>query len=384
MSAEQGPGRPGPAGAPVGVPESPPITAPVSVGIVGAGLIGTSIGLALSAVGVDVLLRDEDDEQVRLAVALGGGRPWPAGEAVEHAVLAVPPHAVAAVLLDLQEAGLAEHASDVASVKCTPVAEAAALGCDLADFCPAHPIAGRERGGAAAARVDLFRDRTWVLCPTGSTSPRAEQAAEFVARTCGGVPVRTTPSQHDAAMALLSHVPQVAASLLAGLSSPLTDDDFQLAGSGFRDTTRLAESDPALWASILEGNRAPVADGLDRLATALGALSAVLREGSPEAVSAAVRESFGAGGAVRRRLPTKVGRALPEWTWVGVVVPDRPGQLAALFHEVGAWGVNIEDVRVEHSREAARGVVELAVEPAAAATLLSRFVGAGWTAYRRD
>ncbi len=357
---------------------------PARVGIIGAGLIGASIGLALSAAGVDVLLRDADPEQLRLARALGGGRAWPVGETVDHAVLAVPPHAVADVLLQVQKAGEATTCSDVASVKVTPVAEAAALGCDLADFCPAHPIAGRERGGAAAARVDLFRDRTWVLCPTDETSEAARAAAEAVARACGAVAVRTTPDQHDGAMALLSHVPQVTASLLAGLTGVLGDDDFQLAGQGFRDTTRLADSDPALWASILEGNRQPVADGLDRLSSALAALAGVLRTGSPEAVGRAVRDSLGAGGSARRRLPTKVGQPLPEWTWVGVVVSDRAGQLAALFDAVGRWGVNIEDVRVEHSREAPRGILELAVAPSVAAGLLSRLGQAGWTAYRRD
>lgn len=359
------------------------MTPPGRVGVVGAGLIGGSVALALAAQGVEVLLRDEDHEQVRLIEALGGGRLW-GDERVDHAVLAVPPHAVAGVLLDLQKADAAPTTSDVASVKTTPVAEAAALGCDLTTFCPAHPIAGRERGGAASARVDLFRDRTWVLCPTSETGDEARAAAEAVARACGAVPISATPEQHDAAMALLSHVPQVAASLLAGLSTPLSDGEFQLAGQGFRDMTRLAESDPALWASILEGNREPVADGLDRLASAMAALAAVLRDGGPDAIGAAVRESFGAGGAVRRRLPTKVGQARPEWTWVGVVTPDRPGQLAALFHAVGKWGVNIEDVRVEHSREAPRGVTELAVAPEVAATLLERLTVAGWTAYRRD
>src|SRR3954466_12242363 len=86
---------------------------PTRVGIVGAGLIGASIGLALSAAGVDVLLRDADPEQLRLAEALGGGRPWPTGETVDHAVLAVPPHAVADVLLQVQKAGEATTCSDV-------------------------------------------------------------------------------------------------------------------------------------------------------------------------------------------------------------------------------------------------------------------------------
>jgi prephenate dehydrogenase len=354
------------------------------VGVVGAGLIGASVGLALSAAGVDVLLRDSDPEQLRLALALGAGRTWPAGERVDHAVLAVPPHAVAGALAQLQAAGEAETSSDVASVKCTPVAEAAELRCDLRSFCPAHPIAGRERGGAAAARPDLFRDRSWVLCPTEETGRTAREAAERVAVLCGAVPIQATPAQHDAAMAVLSHVPQVTASLLAGLSDRLSDDDLTLAGQGFRDTTRLADSDPGLWASILEGNRQHVADGLTRLSDALGALAGVLRTGGPDAVGMAVQTAFGAGSAARRRLPTKVGQPQPEWSWVGVVVPDRPGQFGALFEAVGDWEVNIEDVRVEHSRQAPRGILELAVARSVAPRLLERLADAGWTAYRRD
>src|SRR3954471_15625788 len=118
--------------------------------------------MALTAAGVDVLLRDRDLEQARVAAARRAGRLWQDGERVEHAVIAVPPHSVARVLRIVQRGGYAQTTSDVSSVKAQIVAEATVLGCDLTAFCPAHPIAGRERGGAVSAQVELFRDRTWA------------------------------------------------------------------------------------------------------------------------------------------------------------------------------------------------------------------------------
>ena len=187
----------------------------MKVGIVGVGLIGASIGLALTSAGVDVLLRDLDPEQATLAVARRAGRPWPADERVDHAVIAVPPHAVAEVLADLQRSGVTDTTSDVASVKAQVVAEAGALGCDLATFCPAHPIAGRERGGAVSAQADLFRDRTWALCPVPQTGAAAKAAAAGIAKLCGASVVALEPYRHDEVMARLSHLPQVVASALA-------------------------------------------------------------------------------------------------------------------------------------------------------------------------
>ncbi len=356
-----------------------------TVGIVGAGLIGTSIGMALTAAGVDVVLRDRDPDQARVAVARRAGRLWPEGERVRHAVLAVPPHAVAEVLAALQRAGAAGTCSDVASVKAQIVSEARELGCDLTTFCPAHPIAGRERGGAVSAQVDLFRDRSWVVCPVPETGVAARDAAASIAALCGASVSVLDPVRHDELMARLSHLPQVVSSALAAqATSGLQDGELALAGSGLRDTTRLADSDGLLWASILEGNRLPVADGIDRLVGVLVQLAQTLRSGTVDDVTGAVEELLVTGRSGRRKLPAKVGQPEPLWSWVGVVVPDRPGELARLFDLVGAWGVNVEDVRVEHSREQLRGVLELAVQPETAEALAERLQAAGWRAYQRE
>jgi prephenate dehydrogenase len=356
-----------------------------TVGVIGAGLIGTSVGMALTAAGVEVLLRDRDPDQARVAAARRAGRIWQEGERVDHAVIAVPPHAVADVLADLQRSGLARTTSDVASVKEQVVEEARASGCDLSTFCPAHPVAGRERGGAVAAQLDLFRDRSWALCPVPETGPAALHAASLIADLCGASTVTLDPVRHDQLMARLSHLPQVVASALAAEAADgLTDGELLLAGSGLRDTTRLADSDPGLWASILEGNREPVAYGIERLARALDGLATTLRQGDADEVYTAVNALLGAGRLGRLRLPAKVGQAAPVWAWVGVVVPDRAGELARLFDAVSAWSVNVEDVRLDHSHELRQGVAELAVLPELAESLVSLLREAGWRAYQRD
>ena len=356
-----------------------------TVGVVGAGLIGTSIGMALTAAGVDVVLRDRDPEQARVAAARKAGRLWVDGERVDHAVIAVPPHDVARVLRIIQRGGYSATTSDVSSVKGQIVSEAVELGCDLTTFCPAHPIAGRERGGAVSAQVDLFRERTWALCPVPDTGPAANAAARAVALTCGASVIVVDPLRHDEVMARLSHLPQVVASALAAeATGGLSSDELALAGSGLRDTTRLAHSDSRLWASILEGNRHPVAEGIDRLTAALGLLSAKLRNGTAHEVAIAVEALFAAGGLGLSKLPTKAGQPTPDWHWVAVVVPDRPGMLARLFDVVGEWGINIEDVRVEHSQEQAQGLAELAVRLTDLDQLVERLQHAGWRAYQRD
>ena len=356
-----------------------------TVGIVGAGLIGTSIGMALSAAGVDVLLRDQDPEQASLAVARKAGRLWPEGVQVDHAVIAVPPHAVAAVLLDLQRSKAAVSASDTASVKGQVVAEARVLGCDLSAFCPAHPIAGRERGGAISAQIDLFRDSTWALCPTAETGDAARRSSGTIGDICGAWLLVLPPERHDELMAQLSHLPQVVASALAAQAvDGLLSQNLELAGSGLRDTTRLADSDPTLWASILEGNRQPVADSLERLAATLTGLAGTLRAGSVDDVWQEVQRFLLAGRDGRRRLPAKAGQPPPNWGWVGVVVPDRKGELARLLVAVDGWGINVEDVRVEHSLGQLEGTAEIAVNQTVLMSLIERLEDAGWRAYQLE
>ncbi|WP_462186277.1 MULTISPECIES: prephenate dehydrogenase [unclassified Frankia] len=354
------------------------------VGVVGTGLIGTSIGLALSARGIEVLLRDVDEAQVALAEKMGAGRPW-AGERVDHAVVATPLPSVAAQVRALARSGLADTISDAGSVKVRPLVEGVQLGCDLTTWCPAHPIAGRERHGAVSARADLFAERVWAVCPVPHTGSAAVHATVALAFACGATPVRTTPQRHDAAMASVSHVPQIVASALAGVLVGLPERDVPFVGQGFRDTTRLADSDAELWSGIIEGNRGPIAERVRSLGAQLTALAGVLDTGSGDEVTAAVSRLMRCGQAGRALLPRKPGAPAQSWGWVGVVLDDRPGQLAALVGFISQWQINIEDVGpFEHSLDAPAGIVELAVDPTAADELVDRLTLNGWTAYRRS
>lgn len=347
-----------------------------SVAVVGSGLLGTSIGLALQPAGVQVRLTDRDPAQLRLAVDLGAGTPLdPAAPPADLAVLCVPPSAVGPALAAAQRDVLADSYTDVASVKTAPAEAARRLGCDLASYAGGHPMAGRERAGAAAARADLFDGRAWVITPGPTTRPAAVAAATALARSCGAVPVRMTAAQHDDAVAAVSHGPQLLASVLAGSLTDLPPDALGLAGQGLRDLIRIADSEPALWADIAAANAGPLSAVLTELAARLAAVAAAL-QGEPdrEALLAVLR----GGNAGRALLPGKHGGTAPAFAVVSVVVQDRPGQFAQLLGDAGAAGVNVEDLRVEHSPGHPVGLVELSVRPEGAAPLAVALQAAGW------
>jgi prephenate dehydrogenase len=345
--------------------------------VVGTGLIGTSAALALSHRGWQVWLDDDRRPAVDLAVQLGAGQPWEGGVTVDHALLAVPPAAVASTLLRLQRLGLECIFSDTASVKTHALAEVEALGCDMSRYVPGHPIAGRERGGAGQAQADLFVDRVWAVCPTSRTGVNAVAAVENLVRACGARPVHLDAADHDRVMAALSHLPQLVASALASVVVELGPDELALAGSGFRDTTRLAAADPQLWTDILTANGTEVSGALAQLRSRL---DAVLDQGGGLR-PAELRQLLEEGNLGRDRLPDKSGRVSRDWARISVVILDKPGELARLLVAAGEAGVNVEDLRVEHSPEQPVGLIELAIAPAAREVLLATLQAQGWPAH---
>jgi prephenate dehydrogenase len=354
----------------------------VKIAVIGTGLIGTSIALALRKHGASVWLADADPAAARLAADLGAGELLPAAtnDPADVAVIAVPPSAVAPTLASAQARNLARCYTDVASVKQLPVARARAHGCDLTRYVPGHPLAGREKHGPAAARADLFLGRTWALCPLPETSEAAIQAVTDLVRTCGAVPVRTDPAAHDRWVALISHAPHVVAAAMAARLEEAPGEALDLAGQGLRDVTRIAAGDTALWTQILSANAAPVAEVLAAVAADLAEAARVLAEddGSDKAVAALLDR----GQAGVARIPGKHGGAPREFAVVQVVIPDQPGELARLFDATGAAGVNIEDVRIEHSPGLPVGVAELFVRPAEAGVLLDALEAGGWPVRR--
>jgi len=347
------------------------------VRVVGAGLLGTSIGLGLTARGGDVVLDDASPSAVRLAVDYGAGRmPGPA-DRPGLVVVAVPPDVTARVVA----AELAAHPDalvvDVASVKGAPLAQLRADGADLARYLGTHPMAGRELGGAMNARADLFVGRPWVIARHDAVDPARVGTVRDLLDDLGATAVEMGVDEHDAAVALVSHAPQLIASLLAARLVVGTDAAVGIAGGGVRDTTRIASSDPTLWGQILAANAGAVAAVLrplrDELDTVIGALD------DPDAAGArrAVADALAAGNTGVARLPGKHGQA-GRYRNLVVVVDDRPGELARLLTDIGAAGVNMEDLRLEHSPGAQIGFAEVSILPEAEEHLIGELEQRGW------
>ena len=366
---------------------------PKRVLVQGTGLIGTSVALALRDKGTEVWLIDADPATAKLAADLGAGTVVPdlrdAKGIADIAVLAMPPAVVGRELARAQECAVADVYTDVASVKVLPARDARDLGCDLETYVPAHPLAGRERQGPAAAQADLFLGRTWALCPLPETAPGAVDAVTALAIACGADPVVTDPATHDSWVALVSHAPHLVAVAMAARLAPSTvpADALKLAGQGIRDVTRIAAGDSALWTQILTANAGPVAEVVAAVADDLAAAASLLARlpaGTPPTapVAAGVTSLLDRGQAGTGRIPGKHGGKPRNFTVVQVVLADRPGELARLFNAAGAAGVNIEDIRLEHSPGLPVGVAELSVRPDQAGQLLDAMEAGGWPVRR--
>ncbi|MEV1130793.1 prephenate dehydrogenase [Agromyces sp. NPDC049794] len=347
------------------------------VRVVGVGLLGASIGLGLKAKGIDVILADASPTHLAIAVDYGAGRPAEPGDRPQLIVVCVPPDVTADVVAAELDAYPEALVTDVASVKVAVYEDLKARGADLARYIGTHPMAGRERGGPMSGRADLFVGRPWVVVDHGNVSYQNAAAIDDLILDLGATLVELTPEQHDQAVALVSHVPQVVSSLLARRLIEAPHASLNLAGQGLRDVTRIASSDPELWVQILGQNARPVADilrayrdDLDRFVTALEDFEA------PGARRRIAEELFGGNTGVER-LPGKHG-VDRRYASLIVMVDDRPGQLARLFNDVGDAGVNLEDFRLEHSPGAQVGLAEVFVLPEVVERLTDELAARGW------
>lgn len=234
-------------------------------------------------------------------------------------------------------------------------------------------MAGRETSGPAGARADLFIDRPWILTPTPDVHPRRVALVQALVEACGGVLTTMTAEQHDRAVALTSHTPQLLASLMAGLIARAPANDIALSGQGLRDLTRIAGSNPELWDDILSANATEVEQVLEAFSDRLDAVRTALRSG------ASLREMLHVGNAGRTRIPAKHGGPVrDEDVVVSVSIDDRPGALAGLFAAAGDAGISIEDVRIDHMLGRELAIVDLSVRPTVAPDLRALLQAGGW------
>ena len=367
------------------------------VHIIGTGLLGASLGLALSAKGHQVTLEDTSPTAQQLAADLGAGQvlnskttvaeaadPTGATDAASPAahpdivVVATPPDVAARVIASALEDYPNATVTDVASVK-TRLLEAVrelTTGTQLDRYIGCHPMAGRERSGAIAAQSDLFTARPWVICSDEDTP--ADRLGEVIAMAedTGASVLHLDPRIHDAAVAKVSHVPQVVASLVASQLRHAPLEEISLAGQGLRDVTRIAGSDPGLWTQILTGNAEEVRSVLIDLRTELDEVIGALELGPGS--TGLLAKAIALGNEGHDRIPGKHGQPPTTYAVVTILVPDTPGTLARLFKDIGDLGVNVEDFRMDHASGRKLGMVDVSVVPAIQQELEIGLLSKGW------
>ncbi len=348
------------------------------VRIVGAGLLGTSIGLALTKQGIDVALSSKSTKSVDLAVSYGAGRAVREDDSPKLIVVCVPPQLTAQIIAEELIAFPDAIVTDVASVKLEILEELERLAAPIERYVGSHPMAGRERGGAIAGRADLFVGRPWVITPNAKSESAGIKLVADLAATLESAVVTVSPKDHDRAVALVSHVPQLVSSLLAARLVNAKNDDVALAGQGLRDTTRIAASDPDLWVQILEANSAEVLSVLQSLSSDLTNVIGALQNVHSENGIAQLRHVLEAGNIGVEKIPGKHGTKHSTYAQIVVMIDDKPGELARLLTEVGEIGINLEELKLEHSPSAQIGLVELHVIPEAEASLIADLQKRGW------
>ncbi|MDJ0959251.1 MAG: prephenate dehydrogenase/arogenate dehydrogenase family protein [Acidimicrobiia bacterium] len=322
--------------------------------ILGTGLIGTSIGLGLRGAGWttagwdpdgDVLARARERGALDQRLASGA---LPSAAEADVVILSGPPSSVIDTAAGLETDALV---MDVAGVK-EPVVNAAGG----ARFVGTHPMAGRETSGPEAASPALFRGAAWVVVTDGATETDLGTVESLVA-ALGARSIRMTAAEHDVAVAAISHLPQVLAGALL-IEAAAETQALDLAAGSFRDLTRVAASDPGVWAQLLEINRGPLRAAIDGVMGRLVALAEALDSGDDDAVTEFLAEA--------RRLRRSLA---PTVSPVRVALADRPGELARVGHALEATSVDVRDLQLRHAPHGGGGVLTLVVRPGEAEPL---------------
>ena len=331
--------------------------------ILGTGLIGASIGMALRAVGWTIA--GWDPLAPALETAVERGAVDMAARDIDEAItgadlvfLAGPLGANLELLTNMKTDALV---TDVTSVK-RPMIEAAAKAIR---FVGGHPMAGREHAGPRAASPALFRGAAWIICEDGA-NPDDLGIIEETVRSMGANPMVMSAALHDEVVAEISHLPYLLAVTLTNLvvDSPGTSD---LVSGSFRDLTRVAAADSGWWPEVLAANTDEVSSALERIIGRLRTLELSIAEQDLDAV-----------GATLDAAREKRARMAPPLARIRVVLKDKPGEIAAVGHALEASHADVRDLQLRHALHGGGGVLTITVRPGEAETLRSALSAEGF------
>jgi prephenate dehydrogenase len=339
--------------------------------VVGTGLIGGSIGLALRRAGWYVTGTDRDPERAGRALAVGAIDVVGSDPSADVTFVATPVGSVAQEVTAALAAGPGV-VTDVGGVKERIVATV-----DDPRFIGGHPMAGSEQEGVDGADADLFVGATWVLTPTSTTDPQAYALVHAVVSSLGADVVAVEPARHDALVAVVSHVPHLTAAALMTLAAGQAEQHatlLRLAAGGFRDMTRISAGHPGIWPDICFDNAGAIVAVLDQLMAALDGLRGAVAGADRPALLAVLEEAR----IARINLPGRSAARAEQLVEFRVPVPDRPGVLAEIMTLCSELGVNVEDFEVAHSLEGDKGVLVVIVDAAARDLLRGALLARGY------
>jgi prephenate dehydrogenase len=338
--------------------------------IIGTGLIGGSVGLALRQRGWHVSGTDISVSHAERALDLGVIDEVGLDAGAELTLVAVP----AAALIEQVNRALAETkglVTDTGSVK-TMVAR------HISDprFVPGHPMAGSEQDGVDGADPAIFQGAVWVLTPTEDTDDAALHSLQAILASFGSDVVTMKPERHDSLVAVVSHVPHLTAASLMCLADDRAEQDaplLRLAAGGFRDMTRIAAGHPAIWLDICDENRDMIVSVLDELTERLQRMRGLVAGGDRQQLA----DVLGQARRARTNLPARYVRP-DELIEVRVPIPDSKGQIAAITMCAADNDVNVTDIEVAHSPEGERGILVMLVPIADSDRLVTALAAADY------
>jgi prephenate dehydrogenase len=324
--------------------------------VIGLGLIGGSVALALRERGWHVSGEDIDPATASAAIDRGVVDAIGLDDRAEITFVAVPVLTAA----DQVKRALTETSgavTDVGSVKAAVCAAAADTR-----FVGGHPMAGSELDGLDGAQADLFEGAVWVLTPGPDSDDAVFAQVASIVASFGAEVVALSPERHDQLVAVVSHVPHLTAATLMGLASERAEEHaalLRLAAGGFRDMTRVASGRPAIWLDICAENRTAIVGVLDQLIDGLGEVRDIIGSDDRDALHARLT----AARQARANLPTRVVHP-DELAEVRIPIPDRAGAAAEVFTLAAELSVNIASFEVVHIAESTRGVAVVLVDRA--------------------
>lgn len=317
--------------------------------VVGLGLIGGSIALALRQNGY--LVGGSDSDPNTLDMALARGVIDQSGLFTDASITFIAtPVALVPGLVRMALETTTGVVTDVGSVK-------SHIANEISDsrFIPGHPMAGSELDGLDGADASMFDGAVWVLTPTLHSSDSAFSLVAEIVSGLGAEVVALDALRHDDLVAIVSHVPHLTAATMMRIADDRSEEHLallRLAAGGFRDMTRIASGRPGIWLDICEQNKDAIVRGLDALIAGLADIRQVVSSSDRDGLNQRLNQARKA----RLNLPSGAG-AIEDLAEIRIPIPDRPGAAADVFTLSGELGVNIYDFEVVHSVEGDRGIM---------------------------